>query len=227
MKNKGITYIALGIGAGIVAYYLFCRKKAKEQLQEVVEQQQQQEPQKETRKGAIGGGGGGGFAPASPVTSRPLYATPVATTPLSVNVTTTSTPTPTPTTTITAIKPTPPTITDTPTATITPIRTESIAPVLFVDENSTRPILTTKPTPPTTTTTTTPVVSKEAVPYSLQKTPLMIEEKPILNTAVRQPIVRETMALAPQILQLEASKQLAFDGSKTMAFEVGGCLNDL
>jgi hypothetical protein len=92
MKNKGITYIALGIGAGIVAYYLFCRKKAKEQLQEVVEQQQQ-EPQKETRKGVIGGGGG--FAPASPITSRPLYATPVATTPVNVSVTTTSTPTPT------------------------------------------------------------------------------------------------------------------------------------
>ena len=125
MKNKGITYIALGIGAGFVAYYLFCRKKAKAEFEEVLEQQQ--EPQKETRKGTIGGGGG--FAPASPITSRPLYATPVATTPLSVNVTTTSTPTPTPTTTITAIKPTPPTITDTPTPTITPIR-DNLTPVM-------------------------------------------------------------------------------------------------
>jgi hypothetical protein len=215
MKNKGITYIALGIGAGFVAYYLFCRKKAKAEFEEVLEQQQ--EPQKETRKGTIGGGGG--FAPASPITSRPLYATPVATTPLSVNVTTTSTPTPTPTTTITAIKPTPPTITDTPTPTITPIR-DNLTPVMFVDEGGTRPILTTKPTPPTTTTTTTPVVSKEVVPYRLQETPLMIEEKPILNTAVRETI-------APQITQLQATKQLAFDGSKTIAFEVGGCLNDL
>jgi hypothetical protein len=88
---------------------------------------------------------------------------------------------------------------------------------MFIDEGGTRPILTTTPTP---IKTSTPVFIKEEVPYRLQETPLMIEQKPILTSAVRETI-------APQIAQAELSRKLAFDGSKTIAFEVGGCLNDL
>jgi hypothetical protein len=129
-----------------------------------------------------------------------------------VSVTTTSTPTTTTSTpTTTTITPT------TTTTTTTPIRKEPIEPVMFIDEGGTRPILTTTPTP---IKTSTPVFIKEEVPYRLQETPLMIEQKPILTSAVRETI-------APQIAQAELSRKLAFDGSKTIAFEVGGCLNDL
>jgi len=220
MKNKNLTYIALGIGAGIVAYYLFCRKKAKTEVQEIVEEQPKVEAPAETkRRGAVGGGGGGISVPAQPMLSKPTYTTPVATT-TPINVSVTTTPTTPVTTTTTPVRTEPVVAGEIKLPTPTPTPTPTLRPVL-IEEVIEKPIITTKPTPtPTPIPTPTPVVSREEVPYRLQETPLMIEEKPILNTAVRETI-------APQITQAQVSRALAFDGSKTMAFEVGDCLNDL
>jgi hypothetical protein len=54
MKNKNTIYLVLGIGAGIVAYYLFCKNKAKKiQLNGSITDEDAETPST--------GGGGGGF----------------------------------------------------------------------------------------------------------------------------------------------------------------------
>jgi hypothetical protein len=145
MKNKNALYIVLGIGAGVVAYYLFCKKKNNEALTEVKSDEKSEKPA--TSK-AVAGVGGGGFTPV-----MPKYVTPVATTtPLVVNVTSTpSTPTTTPT--ATAVTPSKvdvalvssPVSVSTSTATTRPVLASEV-----VEKPITTPITT-----PTTTTTTT------------------------------------------------------------------------
>ena len=76
MKNKNSLYIVLGVGLGVVAYYVFCKNKTKK-----TSKISEEEPIKEANK---------------PNINIPKYVTPIATTtPLIVNVTTNK-PTPTP-----------------------------------------------------------------------------------------------------------------------------------
>jgi hypothetical protein len=76
MKNKNSLYIVLGVGLGVVAYYVFCKNKTKK-----TSKISEEEPIKEANKPSI---------------NIPKYVTPIATTtPFIVNVTTnkpTSTP---------------------------------------------------------------------------------------------------------------------------------------
>lgn len=144
MKNKNGLYIVLGIGAGVVAYYLFCKKKNSEGLTEVKSDEKSEKPV--TSKAVAGGGGGGGiFSPVVPKSVTPI----ATTTPLVVNVTSTpSTPTPT----ATAVTPSKVDVglVSTPVSTTT---TSTIRPV-SISETSVKPITTTATTTPTTTTAT-------------------------------------------------------------------------
>ena len=137
MKNKNALYIVLGIGAGVVAYYLFCKKKNEEKASGEPDAKTEDKP---TPSKAVAGGGGV-FTPV-----MPKYVTPIATTtPLVVNVTSApSTPTPTPTATA-----------------VTPSKVDVGLVSTPVSTSTTRPILSSelvsKPIPlpaPTTTTAT-------------------------------------------------------------------------
>jgi hypothetical protein len=143
MKNKNALYIVLGIGAGVVAYYLFCKKK--NEVKASGEPDAKTEDKPTPSKAVAGGGGGGGIF--SPV--MPKYVTPVATTtPLVVNVTSTpSTPTPTPT--ATAVTPSKVDVGLVSTPVSTPISTPITRPTLS-SELVSKPI--TLPAPTTTTT---------------------------------------------------------------------------
>ena len=141
MKNKNALYIVLGIGAGVVAYYLFCKnKKALTQVQI------DDTGEKPVESKVVKGGFGGGFS--SPI--APKYVTPVATTtPLVVNVT--STPTGT--------------SVSTPTSTTTPIATTtSTTPIKEDVSIVSKPIYTSTPTPETRPVVETkPVLTTEVI----------------------------------------------------------------
>jgi hypothetical protein len=77
MKNKNALYIVLGIGAGVVAYYLFCKKK--DEAQTNVKSDEKPKDKPTPNKGTSVGGG------FTPVIAPVL--TPVATTPIVVNIT--------------------------------------------------------------------------------------------------------------------------------------------
>ena len=80
--DSKILYILLGIGAGVLAYYLLCKRNNK-MITQVSEKEQEGESKTDE------GSAGGGKAPTSAIpTSPPKYVTPVATTtPLVVSVT--------------------------------------------------------------------------------------------------------------------------------------------
>jgi hypothetical protein len=85
MKNKNALYVVLGISAGVVAYYIFCKNKNNKRLVGVASDSIGEKPV-ETKKNKVGVGGGGGIF--SPVAPKPVI--PIATTtPLVVNVTST------------------------------------------------------------------------------------------------------------------------------------------
>jgi hypothetical protein len=144
MKNKNSLYIVLGIGTGVVAYYLFCKKKNEIKASGEPDAKTEDKP---TPIKAVAGGGGGIFSPV-----MPKYVTPVATTtPLVVNVTsTTSTPTPTPT--ATAVTPSKVDVG----LVSTPVSTSTTRPILS-SELVSKPI--TSPAPTTTTATATALKS--------------------------------------------------------------------
>jgi hypothetical protein len=84
MKNKNALYVVLGISAGVVAYYIFCKNK-NNKIVGVTSDNTGKKPV-ETKTNKVGVGGGGGIF--SPVAPKPVI--PVATTtPLVVNVTST------------------------------------------------------------------------------------------------------------------------------------------
>jgi len=85
MKNKNALYVVLGISAGVVAYYIFCKNKNNKRLVGVASDSTGEKPV-ETKTNKFGVGGGGGIF--SPVAPKPVI--PIATTtPLVVNVTST------------------------------------------------------------------------------------------------------------------------------------------
>jgi hypothetical protein len=86
--DSKILYILLGIGAGVLAYYLLCKRNNK-MIAQVSEKEQEGETKTDESSAGVG------KAPTSAIpTSPPKYVTPVATTtPLVVSVTNTS-PTP-------------------------------------------------------------------------------------------------------------------------------------
>jgi hypothetical protein len=145
MKNKNALYIVLGIGAGVVAYYLFCKnKKALTQVQI------DDTGEKPVESKVVKGGFGGGFS--SPI--APKYVTPVATTtPLVVSVT--STPTGTSVTT--------PTSTTTPTPIATTTATSPIREDVSIVS---KPISTSTTTPETKPVLTTEVIATKPLPIT-------------------------------------------------------------
>jgi len=88
MKNKNALYIVLGIGAGVVAYYLFCKNKVKKGQLRGVSTDMDDETQSTS-----GGGGfmGGNIAYPMPIATQTLMpiVAPMETRPLIVNVSTT------------------------------------------------------------------------------------------------------------------------------------------
>ena len=81
MKNKNALYIVLGIGAGVVAYYIFCKKKDEV---EVIAKSDEKPKDKPTPSKGVSGGG---FTPIIAPILTPIATTPVATTPIVVNIT--------------------------------------------------------------------------------------------------------------------------------------------
>jgi hypothetical protein len=150
MKNKNALYIVLGIGAGVVAYYLFCKNK--KALTQVQSDDTGETP---VESKVVKGGFGGGFS--SPI--APKYVTPVATTtPLVVSVTSTTTPTPIATTTATTPIREDVSIVSKPisTSTPTPIATTPIREDVSIVS---KPISTSTSTPETKPVVTTEVIS--------------------------------------------------------------------
>jgi hypothetical protein len=70
MKNKNIIYIALGLGAGIFAYYYFCKKKYS--LNASVEESSEGGELAEKSSNKAVGGGGFGVAPMRLPTPMPV-----------------------------------------------------------------------------------------------------------------------------------------------------------
>lgn len=59
MKNKNLLWIVAGVGAGVFAFYLFCKK---EQVQYEIIEEINEDGELETKSVPVGGGGGGFFA---------------------------------------------------------------------------------------------------------------------------------------------------------------------
>ena len=123
MKNKNSLYIVLGVGLGVLAYYVFCKNKTKK-----TSQISEEEPIEEVEKTSF----------------TPRYVTPIATTtPLIVNVTTNK-PTSTP-----EVKPV---ISSSPAPAPTPVQkpepTPAPAPVPKPEPTPVKPEVTTTPLQP-------------------------------------------------------------------------------
>ena len=140
MKNKNALYVVLGISAGVVAYYIFCKNKNNKRLVGVASDNTGEKPvETKTNKGGIGGGI---FSPVIP-----KYTTPVATTtPLVVNVTSTPSTGTSVSTTPTSTSVTTPVITPVSTPITTPVSTpisDVVTKPLIETTSSTKPVLTT------------------------------------------------------------------------------------
>jgi hypothetical protein len=203
MKNKNALYVVLGISAGVVAYYIFCKNKNNKRLVGVASDNTGEKPvETKTNKGGIGGGI---FSPVIP-----KYTTPVATTtPLVVNVT--STPS-----TGTSVSSTP-TTTSVTTPTSTSVTTPITTPV-------TTPISTPVSTP--VSTTISDVVSKPTLePTSPTKPATEVISKPISVTELSNSTTPVSRVDATRVdaTQIKSS----FQGVGSLCFEVGDCLYDL
>ena len=200
MKNKNLIYVALGLGAGIFAYYYFCRKKYVASVGE----------------GNLTDGGqlaneneGGDDKPVVSIsnpTGRELAPPPIN--PVSVIreiITPTSTLSSTPITTTAS------------NTTANPV-TSTISPVIA-------PI-----SPSSSTSVTTPVSKPATMPISTSvDKPLAISiEKPALTTEPisKEISIAPTRTLTTDLKTSEPLK-VGFDGVGQLCFEVGECLNDL
>lgn len=81
MNNKNALYIVIGIGAGVVAYYFFCKKKDDG---EVIAKSDEKPKDKPTPSKGVSGGG---FTPIIAPILTPVATTPVASTPIVINIT--------------------------------------------------------------------------------------------------------------------------------------------
>jgi len=199
MKNKNALYVVLGIGAGVVAYYIFCKNKNNKRLVGVASDNTGEKPvENKTNKGGIGGGI---FSPVIP-----KYTTPVATTtPLVVNVTST-----------------PNTGTS---VTTTPTTTPVTKPAMEVVSKPTlEPTL--EPSSPIKPVLSTDVVSKPTIePTSPTKPAMEVVSKPISVTELSNSTTPVTRVDATRVdaTQIKSS----FQGVGSLCFEVGDCLYDL
>jgi hypothetical protein len=150
MKNKNALYVVLGISAGVVAYYIFCKNKNNKRLVGVASNNIGEKPvETKTNKVGVGGGGGGIFSPVAPKPVIPI----ATTTPLVVNVT--STPTTTPTTTPVTTPVTKPLMEVVSKPTLEPI--SAPLPVLATDVVSKPTLEPTSPTKPATEVISKPI----------------------------------------------------------------------
>ena len=197
MKNKNALYVVLGISAGVVAYYIFCKNKNNKRLVGVASDSTGEKPV-ETKKNKVGVGGGGGIF--SPVAPKPVI--PVATTtPLVVNVT--STPN-----TGTSVSTTP---------TTTPVTKPAMEVV-------SKPTL--EPTSTPLPVLATEVVSKPTLePTSPTKPATEVISKPISVNDLSNSTTPVTRVDATRVdaTQIKSS----FQGVGSLCFEVGDCLYDL
>jgi len=197
MKNKNALYVVLGISAGVVAYYIFCKNKNNKRLVGVASDSTGEKPV-ETKKNKVGVGGGGGIF--SPVAPKPVI--PIATTtPLVVNVT--STPN-----TGTSVSTTP---------TTTPVTKPAMEVV-------SKPTL--EPTSTPLPVLATEVVSKPTLePTSPTKPATEVISKPISVNDLSNSTTPVTRVDATRVdaTQIKSS----FQGVGSLCFEVGDCLNDL
>lgn len=161
MKNKNLLWILAGAGAGVLAYFMFCKREEYETVEVMNE-----DGEIETKSVPKSGGGGGFFAPSPtpiqttlPVTPIPttsiniLPTAPVITTPTSPTVTTPTT-TLAPNTNVTPVTtiPTSPTVTSPTSPTITPAPTVTVRPTPTV----------TSPTPASTPVSATSVKTESS-----------------------------------------------------------------
>ena len=197
MKNKNALYVVLGISAGVVAYYIFCKNKNNKRLVGVASDSTGEKPV-ETKKNKVGVGGGGGIF--SSVAPKPVI--PVATTtPLVVNVTST-----------------PNTGTS---VTTTPTTTPVTKPAMEVVS---KPTL--EPTSPPLPVLATEVVSKQTLePTSPTKPATEVISKPISVNDLSNSTTPVTRVDATRVdaTQIKSS----FQGVGSLCFEVGDCLYDL
>lgn len=201
MKNKNALYVVLGISAGVVAYYIFCKNKNNKRLVGVASDSTGEKPV-ETKKNKVGVGGGGGIF--SPVAPKPVI--PIATTtPLVVNVT--STPN-----TGTSVSTTP---------TTTPVTKPAME---VVSKPTLEPTL--EPSSPIKPVLSTDVVSKPTIePTSPTKPAMEVVSKPISVTELSNSTTPVTRVDATRVdaTQIKSS----FQGVGSLCFEVGDCLYDL
>jgi hypothetical protein len=201
MKNKNALYVVLGISAGVVAYYIFCKNKNNKRLVGVASDNTGEKPvETKTNKGGIGGGI---FSPVIP-----KYTTPVATTtPLVVNVTSTPSTGTSVSTTPTSTSVTTPTSTSVTTPVITPVSTPITTPVSTpISDVVTKPLI-------ETTSSTKPVLTTDVISKPMSVTDLSNSTTPVTR-------VDATRVDATQI-------KSSFQGVGQLCFEVGDCLYDL
>jgi len=203
MKNKNALYIVLGIGAGVVAYYLFCKKKNEEKVSGEPDAKAEDKP---TPSKAVSGGFGGGSVISAP--AMPKFVTPSATTtPLVVNVTSTPSATPSRSDLTTISNP----ISSPVIASATPSRSDLTT-------------LSSDITKPATSPVTSPVIAS-ATPSRSDLTTLSSDvTKPATSPITTPTTTTATTTTATTTTPLKTS---SFEGIGQQCFEVGECLYDL
>jgi len=203
MKNKNLIYVAIGLGAGVFAYYYFCRKKYRLNgvAGNITEGDElSSESASEDGKPISGSYNPTGRALAPPPLSNPISIIREIIAPISTVFTNPSSTTGTTNPVTTPILAT---------GTTTPIsKTDTTSPV--ISTGTTSPVISTGTTSPVITTDTTSV------------------DKPALTTDVitKEIAIAPTRTLATDIKTTEPIKS-GFDGMGQLCFEVGECLYDL
>lgn len=156
MKNKNLLWIVAGAGAGVLAYFMFCKREQLETVEVIGE-----DGETKTKSVPKSGGGGGFFAPSPKPIATTIPVTPIPTT---INILPTS---PVVTT------PTSPTVT-TPTTTLAP--NTNVTPVTTIPSSPT----VTSPTSPTVS----PAPSVDVKPTPTVTSPTSAS-KPVSATSVK------------------------------------------
>ncbi len=208
MNNKNLLWIVAGVGAGYVAFHLWCKKKgitpSVASTQEVAEEEVAEEEQEGETSRAMpsgGGGGGGGAIPTAPTT---IVATPILTAPIIATNPINPPPRPKrprveleePIGTLSA---------STSSVKWNPKPRVATRPTIVAD-TETRPRVTTRPTI---------VADTEIRPRVTTTTPRIVTPRPYVATI--------TSGAKPMVAQMNFS---GFDGGGD-CFELKGCLNDL
>ena len=221
MKNKNLIYVAIGLGAGVFAYYYFCRKKYRLNgvAGNITEGDElSSESASEDGKPISGSYNPTGRALAPPPLSNPISIIREIIAPISTVFTNPSSTTGTTNPVTTPILAT---------GTTTPIsKTDTTSPV--ISTGTTSPVISTGTTSPVITTDTTSPVISTGTTSPVITTDATSVDKPALTTDVitKENAIAPTRTLATDIKTTEPIKS-GFDGMGQLCFEVGECLYDL